>query len=575
MEPNRNSGNHNLLDDDTLDIKRYLSLFISNWYWFAIAFFFALTIAYGINRYSEKIYTESATLLINDDQSANIKSNVENVIPGGDIFKNHQNLKNEMGILKSFMLNYRVMKELIDFHVVYIGVGRRGIVETRMYNTCPFKVVYDSLEIQPNGIANKVTINILTDTTYSIEFIGENGSGEVKKIGERIRKQGFDFSLEPRVPGIRIYQDNNNIKRYNFYFTNPGSLANEYRGKLSVEPIDKEASIVTLSISGYVKEQEIDYLNMLMKVYLEYGLDNKNQTADSTIRFIDRQLNKISDSLTKAENRLKDFRLSNRFIDLSREGVQLQNKLERFEIEKSTFELQLRYYNYLSEYLSIENAGSSIISPSVMGITDQVLIRLVNELSSLQREREKIGLNIVSDQPTSEFMDKQVKESREALKENVRNGIAGLTLSISESENKISSVRKDIDRLPITEKALIGIQRNYDLNNTVYTYLLEKRAESGIAKASNIPDNRTIDSASFYRSGQIKPKTKYNYMIAIMLGLIFPIVAIALIDYLNDKVIDKRDIEKKTKVPVIGYISHSDGKNEIPVIEKPGSSLAE
>jgi tyrosine-protein kinase Etk/Wzc len=38
---------------------------------------------------------------------------------------------------------------------------------------------------------------------------------------------------------------------------------------------------------------------------------------------------------------------------------------------------------------------------------------------------------------------------------------------------------------------------------------------------------------------------------------------------------DKNDIEKRTRVPVIGYISHCDTKTEIPVVAKPGSALAE
>ena len=36
-------------DVEGIDIKRYFSLFISNWYWFAIALFISLSIAYGIN----------------------------------------------------------------------------------------------------------------------------------------------------------------------------------------------------------------------------------------------------------------------------------------------------------------------------------------------------------------------------------------------------------------------------------------------------------------------------------------------------------------------------------------------
>ncbi len=78
---------------------------------------------------------------------------------------------------------------------------------------------------------------------------------------------------------------------YYFYFTDPGTLANQYRAKLSVAPRDKDASLVTLSVSGFVPEQEADYLNMLMDVYIDYGLDFKKQIAEQTISFINNQLN--------------------------------------------------------------------------------------------------------------------------------------------------------------------------------------------------------------------------------------------------------------------------------------------
>ncbi len=70
-----------------------MSLFISNWYWFAIALFISLTFAYGINRYSEEVYTVSSTLLIQDDQYSNNKSGLGSIIPGGDIFKNGPEFK--------------------------------------------------------------------------------------------------------------------------------------------------------------------------------------------------------------------------------------------------------------------------------------------------------------------------------------------------------------------------------------------------------------------------------------------------------------------------------------------------
>lgn len=573
MESNYNINNPGSFEDESIDFKRYLSLFLSNWYWFAIALFITISIAYGINRYSEKIYTVSSTLLIKDEQFGGGNSNAESVIPGGDIFRNQQNMRNEMGILRSFNLNYRVMKELKDFHVVYVGVGRRGIVELRWYKSCPFKVVYDSLENE--RLMEKVTVKILSDQGCSIELNGNINFYKEINFGEQFKEHGFDFSIDLRDPDNFLF-DSSGSNKYYFYFANPVDLANQYRSKLLVQPIEKEASIVTLSVSGFVAQQEADYLNKLMDVYINYGLEIKKGTADSTIKFIDDQLKVISDSLTLAEDKLQQFRKTNRFIDITSEGTLIQDKLERFEIEKSTFELQLKYYEYISQYFVNSYGGSGeIISPSLFGINDPGLSKLIDDLGSFQNERNKLSLNIGINQPALTFLDKQTEEAKLALAENIKNGIENIRLSIGETDKKISDLEVEINKLPSTERELISIRRKFDLNNTVYTYLLEKRAESGIARASTVSDNRIIDHASPLGAIRVKPKTRYNYMIALIFGLIFPMFLIVGIDYFNDRVIDKGDIEKKTKVPIIGYINHSDGINEIPVMDKPGSSLAE
>jgi uncharacterized protein involved in exopolysaccharide biosynthesis len=431
MEPNLNSRNYNPHDDDNLDIKRYISLFISNWYWFAVALFIAITFAYAKNKYSERIYTVSSSLLIKDDKIGSMNSGAGSVIPGGDIFKNQQNLTNEIGILKSFMLNYKVMKELPEFHVVYISVGKREIAKLRLYKTAPFIVVYDSLELEPQG--TMVGIEILSEEKYNIILDGDKGFTKEMSFGERFSELGFDFTIEPRNSGHAVYDEGASNKYY-FWFTDPASLASEYRGKLSVAPIEKEASLVTLSVSGYVPEQEADYLNKLMEVYVSYGLDFKKQIAEQTISFINAQLDIISDSLEVAAKKLENFRLANSFINLSSEGAIIQGRLEKTENEKAAFELQLQYYNYLAEYLNDKNATGTIISPSVIGLSDQVLLSRVNELSSLQREKEKLGFNLEVNQPAVELIDRQTEVAREALRENIRNGIAGLTISKAEEK---------------------------------------------------------------------------------------------------------------------------------------------
>ena len=79
---NYNPSQQSFETDDGIDIKRYLSLFLSNWYWFVIALVIAVTVAYAINRYSQKMYTVSATMLIKDEKMGSMGA-AASIIPGG------------------------------------------------------------------------------------------------------------------------------------------------------------------------------------------------------------------------------------------------------------------------------------------------------------------------------------------------------------------------------------------------------------------------------------------------------------------------------------------------------------
>ena len=60
MEPTYKSNPPMIFEDSSFDIKRYVSLFLSNWYWFAIAFFITISIAYGMNRaIAKRVITRS------------------------------------------------------------------------------------------------------------------------------------------------------------------------------------------------------------------------------------------------------------------------------------------------------------------------------------------------------------------------------------------------------------------------------------------------------------------------------------------------------------------------------------
>jgi tyrosine-protein kinase Etk/Wzc len=573
MEPTSTPDNHYLPENEYVDIKRYISLFISNWYWFALALFISATLAYGLNRYSEKIYTVSSSLLIKDEKIGGGFQVAETFMPGSGIYNNQQNLQNEIGILKSFSLNYRVLESLPDFHIIYGGLGRRNIVESKLYKTsCPFEVQSDSLEYQP--IKVKIFITFISNKLYSLRINGDYKIDTQLEFGQRFTSKGFSFILKLRYPEQFKFDDKTSNKYY-FYFERPENLANNYSRRLKIEPINIDASLVQLSVSGSVRDKECDYLNRLMDYYIIQGIEVKNRIADSTITFIDKQLKEISASLIMAENKLKDFKNEKKLIDVSKEGSLIQDQLIRFGNDKINLELKQKYYEYLVNYLNSKNESGDIISPSTMGITDQQLGGLVLELASLQRQKKQLTMNLSRDQAPIILVEEGINNARSALMENVKNNVDFVKNSISDVNKKISEVEQEIGKLPGTEIEMINIQRTFDLNSTIYNFLLEKKAEAGITRASNVSDNRIIDRAESFNSILIRPKTKQNILFALILGLFIPAFFISLVYNLNNKIIDKDDIVNRTKTPIIGYISHNNSNNEIPVNDKPGSVLSE
>jgi capsular exopolysaccharide synthesis family protein len=571
-DPNGYNPYPKMQDNDDVDIAHYIGLFLSNWYWFVAALFCAVVIAYGINHYTERIYSVSSSLLIKDDANGGGMTGLDKIIPGGDVFGSQQNLQNEIGILKSFSLNYRVMQKLPEFQVTTELLGRRGIARNRIYDSSPFIVSFDSIEKQVTEIP--VNIKILPDDKYTIEINGTDSGEKTCSFGERVNIPGFDFTIIKRYPGKRVYNESIS-NNYNVYFTRPEMLANIYRSKLNIAPLDDNASLVNISISGANPVQESVYLNKLMEEYIQQGLDYKNQTVEKTIEFIDQQLGFISDSLSIAENKLENFRLTNRLIDLSSEGTAIKTKLEDYTKEKITVGLQKQYYDYLSEYLKSRNESGEIVSPTVMGVADQRLLQLVSDLSVLQLQKKQLKYNFSGNQPAISLIDSKIEDARATLSENVRNSVINTERELSDINSRIHAVEGELNKLPGTERNLINIQRKFDLNNTVYTYMLEKRSEAGIAKASNVSGNRIIDRAEPFNSSLISPRGKKNYLIALLIGLLVPGAYIFLVDLLQNKILDKKDIEKKTSVPIIGVVGHNNSGDDIPVITKPGSVLAE
>jgi capsular exopolysaccharide synthesis family protein len=121
-----------------------------------------------------------------------------------------------------------------------------------------------------------------------------------------------------------------------------------------------------------------------------------------------------------------------------------------------------------------------------------------------------------------------------------------------------------------------GIQRNYDLNNSIYNYLLEKQAEAKITKASNLPDNIIIEPAHMVGLSPVSPNKMLIYIMALFLGFAFPFSIVLIRNGLKTTISTQEDIEYITNAPVLGKVFHySNSKEKNVFIASPNAKTAE
>ncbi|MDX9848007.1 MAG: polysaccharide biosynthesis tyrosine autokinase [Tenuifilaceae bacterium] len=558
------------IPEETLDLKRYFFLFLGKWYWIAICVFAGLFVSYLVNRYSEQVYSVKASLLVGNADGRRVGPNVQMLMREMNIMQDKKRIENEMGILKSYSLSRIAIDELPDFSITYVNVGRRGIAESKLYNRSPFVVSIDTS--QNNITGYPVYINIISKTHYELSF-GDDKSDVTKQFGEQFTDNRFSFTITLRDSST--FELSRQSNKYYFTINNPHSQAISYMSKIGLELNDKQGSLLTLSSQGFVAQQEADFINKLMEVYIRKDLQDKSQTAENTIEFVEGQIKGISDSLRKAEMLLQNFRMGKGIIDLSTEGRALLERLERLHAEKNMLTLQIEYFKYLEGYLKEKKDLKGLVAPASIGIDDASISTIVNDLNRLTLERDGLLMSIRPDNIRVTTIDQNISSLISLLFEKLDGMRKVNSIRIREIDRRVTEQEQQLRLLPVTERELINMERMFSIHEKFYTYLMEKRIEAGIAKASSVSDNRIIDEARADMASVVKPNKKMNYIMGFIIGLLIPVGLILLFDQLNNSIQDISHIGQKTKVPLMGTIGHNPYESFLPVYDKPKSSFSE
>ncbi|KQW97661.1 polysaccharide biosynthesis tyrosine autokinase [Flavobacterium sp. Root420] len=563
------------------DFKGFLLKILSYWKWFLVSLIIAFTIAYQVNIRKEKIYGMQTMISIKEESNPFFTSNTSLVFNWGGISDQVNGIST---ILQSRSHNELVVSKL-QFYIDYLTQGKYNLVDA--YGAVPFYVDIDKSKgqlanvligikfLSPNEYEiripfenNSVSLINYSDNSYSNTAVQPTEFVKKYKVGDQVSLPFLNWKLQINDnPGL--YNGNEYFVRFNDF----DGTVSRYKG-INVDADDKAGSILTLGMQGTNKARMVEYLNSTVKMLIKIQLDGKNQFATNTIRFIDSTLVAMESQLKQNGNELKSFRKDKNIYEIEGGGAKFSDKIMDFDVERDQVSRKIAYYNSLKMYLNNSVDYSRLPAPSVAGIEDPNIVVAVSKLIALSTQRSEMAYAVKSEKIFKDF-DNQMQALKSVLLENIASAKSSLLYDLSLVNAKIGEAESVVKRLPEEQQELLKIKRKYDLNDNIYTEFLQKRNEAEIVKASNLSDIHFIDPAKDIGGGLIGPKTSVNYVLALFLGFLIPLLFVFGIFFINDSIQNTDDISKLTQIPLIGVVGVNKDNVSLAVFDKPKSALSE
>jgi capsular exopolysaccharide synthesis family protein len=425
-------------------------------------------------------------------------------------------------------------------------------ITVELYKRSPIEVLPDTTS-KFIPYYETIRCTALTTKKYTLtaksDWLKPHLEGKQFNFGQPYEVLDFKFTIQLDDPAKALNQD------IIFHLNSLDGLVSEYKDKLTAETDAKEASIIILSTIGRSPSKERDFLNKLMEKFVEQDLEEKNQATALTSRFIDNLLATNIDTLNRTKGEITNIRGSSGTNNINNKYADLRSQIREYEARQEALQQSVGFANHLLDQLRRNAAVSDIAIPPGLGLESPQLSQNLTELRKLQET--------IADLPPKNPLRVETEVRIRELESAVRSNIFALrqvsSMQLSRVTAQIANAESLLRRVvPVEEGIIRDIEQSFQTNQSMVDFLMQKKAEIGIARTTVTSNYKPVDYARVAAPLQDPMK---NYMTALIVGLLVPIAVIVLKDSFNNKLVTKRDLLNNTSLPLLGIIGY-DGARE-------------
>ena len=533
--------------------------FVRYWKWFVVGIAIALVIVFLYLRYTTPVYNVSSSIILKEARNQRFEPG----LGGLDMMSlsgvgTVTNLENEIFVLQSRSMIRNVINRL-NLHTSYIVEGR--IKSTDLYKQSP--IIVSMVQSKLDSLTQNIEFAMKMDhDAGTVSVSGIFDEMEVDTVFNVLPAQihtpygDISFTRRPGVEG--------NGRELNVVIQYPDAVIRQYRNSLSVQQASKQDSVLDLSINTPYPEKGKDFLNMLVEVYNNETIEDNKMEAFNTQAFINERILIINEELSEAERDVEDYKRSQGLTDLQ---VDLQRSMQmgsQYEQQLVQVETQLNVVGSLDEYIN-DPANQNKTIPTNVGLDDPTLAATTSEYNRLVLERERLSQSMTDDNPAMIRLDEQISGLRQNINSSIQSVQQGLNIQRRDARNQMNIYGGRIGSMPTQEREFMELSREQQIKASLFLMLLQKREENALQLAATANSAKVLDEAIL--ESKVSQRTMILLLAALMLGVLIPAGIIYLMDILQYRIRTRADVDRITKVPVLGEIPIHDEEDNIAVME--------
>jgi capsular exopolysaccharide synthesis family protein len=460
-------------------------------------------------------------------------------------------------------------KDIAKKALKYLKLGtryfeKRDFKMQEIYKNSPFAVTAEFMDSKVKGMLfelrpiDEKTFRLVIEPTFQEKvsmFFSPPEEEEkpihynkVYKYGEKIITQWFSFTIQ------KLYVLD--APAYFFSIVNDASMADLILGGISASANEELGSIMILNFSDTVPLRAKEILEAVNQAYIEENVEIKSREAKKRLHFIDMQIKAIHKTLKGSSEKLEVYKASNVIVSLDSKAQMTSAELSRLESNLYELNMQIDMLENILQYIKTHEDIQGINIDSIQH-TSPSIGQIVLEIHRVLQERAALSVYQTKSHPFFVKTSKELALLRNSLYESIGGSLKALNRQKVSLTKRIEQYKEKLKQLPAHEQKLEQLMRNFSFNEKVYSFLLNKRAETAIVQASTVSSARVIEAPEV-PFAPIKPKRSLMVLVGLILGLIVGIAQAFLREYLDNTVKTVEDIEALSSLPVYAAIPHLD-----------------